>query len=90
MFSKTVHVYPGKRRVHHGVQQISALPASYAGRTRPQILRGHGSAACEEEQVEELRLVPVAQLDPVMTPAIFFRANPTSLSFGKQMLYLLL
>lgn len=49
-----VIVYSGERRVHHGVQQISALPARHTRRTHPQILGGYRTAASEEEQVEEL------------------------------------
>lgn len=47
-------VYAGKRRVHHGLQQISALSASNTRRTYQQILGGHRTASCKEEQVEEL------------------------------------
>lgn len=61
LYNKTVElltccviVYSGERRVHHGVQQISALPARHTRRTHPQILGGYRTAASKEEQVEEL------------------------------------
>lgn len=48
-------LFSGKRGVHHGIQQVSALPASHAGGTHPQVFGSYRSAARKEEQVEELR-----------------------------------
>lgn len=48
-------LFSGKGGVHHGIQQVSALPASHAGGTHPQVFGSYGSAARKEEQVEELR-----------------------------------
>ncbi len=55
--TSSIIVYSGKRGVHDGLQQIPALPAGHARGTRPQILGGYRAAACEEEQVEELKAV---------------------------------
>lgn len=52
----------GKRGVHHGLQQIPALPAEHTRGTHPQILGGYRSAAGQEEQVEELKRVPTVGL----------------------------
>lgn len=48
-------LFSGKRGVHHGIQQVSALPASHAGGTHPQVFGSYWSAARKEKQVEELR-----------------------------------
>lgn len=42
--SSTV-VSVGKRGVHHGVQQVPALPAGHTGRPRPQVSGGNRAAA---------------------------------------------
>lgn len=48
-------VCSGKRGVHHGLQQVSALPARHTGGAHPQAPGSYGAAARQEEQVEELR-----------------------------------
>lgn len=51
----SVIVCSGKRGVHHGIQQISALSARHTRGTHPQVFGSYRAAASKEEQVEELR-----------------------------------
>lgn len=64
ILTSSVIVYAGKRGVHHGLQQIPALPARHTRGARPQIPRGYRPAARKEEQVEELKSVKTIELWP--------------------------